>query len=104
MPEESLSGDIVRFGYRSEDAAFAVVHLVTDFGLEFVAVGPLGHLTEGQHVSLTGFWMDHASFGRQFRVKSFLVEDPRTLRGLERYLSSGAMPGMGPTTAKWIVA
>ena len=38
MPEETLSGDILRFGFRSEDGAFAVVHLSTDLGLEFVAV------------------------------------------------------------------
>ena len=102
--DEQIAGDLIGFTYQAMDRAFAVARLRTASKSEFIAVGPLGHLTEGQHVVLTGRWMQHDSFGRQFKVKSFLVEDPRTLRGLELYLASGAIPSMGPTFAKRIVA
>ena len=101
---EQIAGDLIAFTFRAEDRAFAVAKVRTATGGEFIAVGPLGHITEGQHLVLTGRWMHHDHFGRQFKVSSFLVEDPRTLRGLELYLSSGAVPGMGATIAKRIVA
>lgn len=104
MLAEQIAGDLIGFTYQAADRAFAVARLKPASGAEFIAVGPLGHLTEGQHVILTGRWMHHDTFGRQFKVKSFLVEDPRTLRGLELYLASGAIPSMGPTFAKRIVA
>ena len=71
---------------------------------ESVVVGPIGHVTEGQHLLLTGKWVEHATHGRQFRVRSVLVEDPRTTRGLERYLGSGAVTGLGKEFAKRVVA
>ena len=66
-------------------------------------MGPLGHVNRGQHVVLSGRWATHPSFGRQFKVDSVLVEDPRTLTGIERYLSSGAVKGLGPTFARRVV-
>ena len=100
---ESLEGELLRFSYTTEDGAFAVARLRPAAGGEIVVVGPLGHVTEGQHVQLSGRWMDHPSFGRQFKAEGVLVEDPRTLRGLERYLASGAVQGLGPTFAGRVV-
>lgn len=104
MPDEQIAGDVIRFSYQAPERAFAVAILQSESGDSFTAVGPLGHLCEGQHVLLTGHWTHHSSFGRQFQVKHFLVEDPKTLVGLERYLASGAIAGMGPTSARRIVA
>jgi exodeoxyribonuclease V alpha subunit len=107
MKDETLEGEILRFSYRAEDDAFAVAVLRVDAegddGGEQTVVGPIGHITEGQHVRLVGRWMLHTSFGRQFRVSRSLVEDPRTLKGLTVYLSSGAVQGMGPSMAARVV-
>ena len=102
--EERLEGELLGFTYRAADGAFAVGRLRPDRGLECTVVGPLGHLTEGQHLQLEGAWTDNPPYGRQFKVKRFLVEDPRTLKGLERYLSSGAVRGLGPEFARRVVS
>ena len=107
MKDETLEGELLRFSYRSEDDAFAVAVLGEPTPLggveERQVVGPLGHITEGQHVRLTGRWMVHTHFGRQFRVSRSVVSDPRTLKGLLLYLSSGAVQGMGPGMAQRVV-
>ena len=69
--------------------------VVTTEKQNIVAVGPIGHVTEGQHLVLSGRWVNHATHGRQLKVDGILVEDPRTTRGLERYLGSGAVTGLG---------
>ncbi|RME22164.1 MAG: ATP-dependent RecD-like DNA helicase, partial [Deltaproteobacteria bacterium] len=96
-------GELVRFVYCTDDGSFAVARLRAEGHGEVTAVGPLGHVTAGQHVQLTGHWTDHPSFGRQFKVESVVVEDPRTVRGIERYLASGAVKGLGRTFARRVV-
>lgn len=100
---ETLDGELMRFSYATDDGSFAVARLRKSGGGEVVVVGPLGHVTEGQHVNLTGRWVDNQTYGKQFKVSGVLVEDPRTLRGLERYLASGAVQGLGPTFAARVV-
>ena len=101
--DQSLEGELLKFSYSTDDGSFAVARLRRGDGAEVLVVGPIGHVLEGQHLSLTGRWADHPAFGRQFKVQSVLVEDPRTLRGLERYLSSGAVQGLGPVFAQRVV-
>ena len=98
-----LEGELVGFSYQADDGAFAVARVRAAGNPEVIAVGPLGHVNRGQHVVLSGRWATHPSFGRQFKVDSVLVEDPRTLTGIERYLSSGAVKGLGPTFARRVV-
>lgn len=100
--EQSTDGELLRLSYSTDDGAFAVARLRGAEG-EFVAVGPLGHVTPGQHVRLTGRWVEHGTFGRQFKVASVLIEDPRTERGIRLYLGSGAVSGLGPTFAQRVV-
>lgn len=102
LGDETIEGELLRFTYSTDDGAFAVARVKTRSG-ETIVVGPVGHVAPGQHLSLTGRWMEHSSFGRQFKVSSVLVEDPRTLRGLELYLGSGAVQGLGPAFAKRVV-
>jgi len=98
-----IEGELLGFTFRTEDGGFSVARIRTDDQQRVVAVGPIGHVTEGQHLILKGRWVTHASHGRQFKVASVLVEDPRTDRGLIRYLSSGAVTGLGKEFAKRVV-
>ncbi len=100
---ERLEGELVGFTFRAGDGGFAVARLRPAEGGEVTVVGPIGHVGEGQHVQLEGRWTTHATFGKQFKIARFLVEDPRTLSGLERYLGSGAVRGLGPAFAKRVV-
>jgi exodeoxyribonuclease V alpha subunit len=99
-----VEGELLGFTFRSEDGGFSVARMRTVDGTRIIAVGPIGHVSEGQHLILFGRWTDHAQFGRQLRVERLLVEDPRTTRGLERYLGSGAVAGMGKEFARRVVA
>jgi len=104
MPKEQLTGELARFTYSTDDGGFAVATIrvsLPDGGLEErTAVGPIGHLSLGVHLVLEGEWKQHPKFGRNFRVRSYLAEDPQTLSGLERYLASGAVQGLGAELAR----
>lgn len=102
MYQDRLEGDVAGFVFRSEDGGYAVVRLSLPAGFEATAVGALAHLREGQRAVLTGQWQEDLRFGRRFRAESVLVEEPRTLAGLERYLQA-AVDGVGAELARRIV-
>ncbi len=102
MQDSSLDGEVVGFGFRSPDGAFAVARVRNAEGAEITAVGALAHLVEGQRVRATGQWVHDARFGRQFKVGGILIEEPRTLAGIERYLRA-TLDGVGPELARRIV-
>ena len=102
MYAERLEGEVTGFSFRSGDSGFAVAKVKIQTGAEVIAVGAIAHLHEGQRLVANGQWITDTRFGRQFKIERFLVEEPRTLRGLERYLSA-AVEGIGPETARRIV-
>ena len=59
--------------------------------------------TEGQNLKLLGEWVLHPQFGQQFKVQECEEIVPSSIVGIERYLSSGVISGIGPVTAKKIV-
>lgn len=67
------------------------------------AVGELPEISAGEKVVLTGTWCMHQSFGRQFKVERFERYMPETAAQFLKYLSSGAIKGIGPVTARYIV-
>ncbi|MFC3494580.1 SF1B family DNA helicase RecD2 [Glycomyces rhizosphaerae] len=67
-------------------------------------VGPLLGAQVGESLSLTGRWSSHPKYGRQFEVWSYRTVLPATVQGIERYLGSGLIKGVGPKTAEKIVA
>ena len=99
----SLEGELLGFRFVKDDGSWAVARVRAADGREVVAVGPLGHVQPGQHITLAGSWQEKALFGRQFKVRQVMVADPRTLRGLELYLSDGGVKGLGPTFARRVV-
>lgn len=101
MYADRVEGEVVGFTFKAEERGFAVARLRTEAG-EVTAVGALAHLVEGQRVVAEGQWVQDSRFGRQFKVERSLVEDPRTLRGMERYLAS-TLPGVGEELARRIV-
>ncbi len=98
---ERVEGELTDFVFRSEDGGFAVARVTTATG-EVTAVGALAHVKEGQRVVATGQWQQDLRFGPRFKVETVLVEEPRTLAGLERFLQS-AVQGVGPELARRIV-
>ena len=93
-----------RVVYEQEESGFAVLVLQQpEDGAEAVAVGSLLGIKPGENVRLAGGWVDHPRYGRRFEAQSYATVAPRTVAGLEQYLGSGMVPGIGPGFARRIV-
>lgn len=68
-----------------------------------IAVGNLAQVSEGELLALQGQWVEHAEYGVQFRFERADIQLPESEEGIERYLASGLIRGIGPATAKNIV-
>lgn len=97
-----LSGIIENIVFRNEDNGWTVFEL--DSGDELVtAVGLLFQVSAGDQVKIIGDWVTHPIYGRQFKVSSYEKTMPATETAMYKYLSSGAVKGIGPVTARRII-
>lgn len=100
-----LDGTIERFVFRAEgDSSFTVARFVTPGQEHVTIVGELVGVQEGLPLRLRGQWVIDRKFGRQFRVATYQLRSPETLLGIERFLASGLIPGIGPELARRLVA
>ena len=67
-------------------------------------VGVIFPVSEGEEIKVTGFWKTHPRYGLQFQVDHWEKIDPATIEGIEKYLGSGLIKGIGPTYAKRLVS
>jgi exodeoxyribonuclease V alpha subunit len=96
----------VRFTHEDDAWSVVAVRVAEGYpgaGGEVTAVGNLVGVQPGEHLRLTGRWRDHARWGRQLEVDSCLPVAPSTIAGMERYLGSGLVKGIGPELAGRIV-
>ncbi len=102
---EYISGLLDYISYRNEENDYTVARFVEQSGGEsLTVVGHLAGVNEGEHLRLTGVWKNHPRFGRQFQVESYEFIHPETVEGIEKYLASGLIRGVGPVTAERIVS
>ncbi len=99
---EKLEASILDTVFRNEENGYSVLSVRVGRS-EVTAVGVLPELNPGEQAVFTGDWVEHKSYGRQFRVSSFEILAPTTLLGIQRYLASGAVRGIGESTARLIV-
>ncbi|MFW6162696.1 MAG: ATP-dependent RecD-like DNA helicase [Planctomycetota bacterium] len=103
-PVEILQGTVERVVFEASDGAYAVARLRPERSRQTATiVGKLFELSEGELLRLEGRWTVHPRFGRQFEVERYQVVTPTTAAGIERYLGSGLIPGIGPELAKRLV-
>ncbi|MGJ4849730.1 ATP-dependent RecD-like DNA helicase [Bacillota bacterium Meth-B3] len=99
---EQIEGVVEDVVFRNDQNGWTVLSVKA--GRETVpCVGVLPPLHAGERLKLTGEWAEHRDYGRQLKVTSFESVRPTTARGIERYLASGAIRGVGASTAKLIV-
>ena len=98
-----LKGELTDIIYQNEVNSYTVAVLTTDEE-EFTVVGYLPFIHQGDSLSLIGKFVTHQDYGRQFKIETFEKIMPQTLSSLERYLANGTIKGIGPATAKKIVA
>ena len=102
-PEASATGTIERFTYRNPDNGWAVLRLREDgSGRLLTLVGTLAQLNEGQKVKVSGHISEHPKFGAQIEVDHAESIAPSTVEGIQAYLASGLVKGIGPATAEKI--
>lgn len=103
MPNEIIEGVVERIVYCNEENAWSVVRLLRRGKGELTAVGNLLGIQPGESLRLHGRWVRDRKYGRQFQVESYLTVKPSTFIGLEKYLGSGLVRGIGPTMARRLV-
>ncbi|MCR5806765.1 MAG: ATP-dependent RecD-like DNA helicase [Oscillospiraceae bacterium] len=97
-----IEGTVDEVVFCNEENGYIVLYLDCDGDLETVT-GELGVIEEGEELKLGGKFVDHPRFGRQFRAATCERMLPATETAILKYLSSGAIKGIGPSLAKRIV-
>src|SRR2546430_1517372 len=94
-----------RITYANEETGYTIARVATDrSGTDLLTVvGSLLGVQPGESLRLVGRWGSHPKYGRQFEVHSFTTVLPATVQGIERYLGSGLIKGIGPRMAARIV-
>ena len=100
---EQLEATIEGTVFRNEENGWSVL-TVRSGRSEVTVTGSLPELSPGEQAVFTGVWTEHRTYGRQFRCTSCELKTPTTLLGIERFLGSGLIHGVGPSTATLIVA
>ncbi len=107
MPEGirmTLEGSVEGIIYANEENGYAILDFVLSDGELITIVGTMPYVAEGDSLSVTGSWVHNPKYGAQFRVEEYESVMPADETAILRYLSSGAIKGIGPKTAVRIVA
>ncbi len=100
----TIQGLLERITYCNEETDFVVAKLHEEEKRELTTiVGNLSGITLGESLRLTGRWVHNKKFGEQFQVERFEITVPATLYGIQKYLGSGLIKGIGPIMAERIV-
>ncbi len=99
---ETIKGYVDHIIYQNKDNGYAVLSMNVD-DEEEICVGIFRGVDNGENLEITGEYVEHPSYGFQFKASSFRVVEPDDLLSMERYLGSGAIKGVGEALAKRIV-
>ena len=102
MDELKITGEVEDIIYQNKDNGYTVFTLTTEDD-EVTCVGTVPDIHSGETLEIRGSWTMHALYGRQVQVQYYEKAMPATAAGMEKYLSSGLIKGIGAKTAKRIV-
>jgi exodeoxyribonuclease V alpha subunit len=102
---ERIEAVIDRITFYAEDSGFSVLQArSTEKGQgRLTIVGTLPPVAPGEHVEAVGEWRNDRTHGRQFHAESIAIRLPAGKRSIEKFLGSGLVRGVGPSTAKALV-
>ena len=102
--KESLAGLVERVTFHSPETGFCVLQIKTRSNRDLVTLlGSAASIQPGEFVHASGRWDNHRDYGPQFKADFLKVTPPTTTEGIERYLGSGMIKGIGPVYAKKLV-
>jgi exodeoxyribonuclease V alpha subunit len=100
-----IEGQIERITYYNEENNYTVAQMKVHGRNELITVvGNLFSVNPGEVLKITGQWHNHPRYGQQFKVFSYESVVPATAKGIERYLGSGLIKGIGPVMSKRLVS
>ncbi|MCL2082998.1 MAG: ATP-dependent RecD-like DNA helicase [Oscillospiraceae bacterium] len=100
---EKLEGQIQSVVYGNEGTGYTVVRLALPDGALVTAVGYIPFAAPGEYLKASGQWIEHPVHGSQFSVQALERSMPESSQAILEYLSSGAVRGIGPSTARLMV-
>ncbi|SFK90923.1 helix-hairpin-helix domain-containing protein, partial [Methylocapsa palsarum] len=101
---ETLAGTVERVTFHNEENGFAVLKVKARGRRELVTlVGHAAFISAGEFVHAVGVWLTDRMHGLQFKADTLKTTPPTTAEGIEKYLASGMVRGIGPVLAKRIV-
>ena len=97
VPLSSLTGVVERITFHSAESGYTVARLNTGNVKQLITiVGSFANIQAGQTLKIQGQWREHPQYGSQFQVIQYKETKPATLTGIEKYLGSGLIKGVGP--------
>jgi exodeoxyribonuclease V alpha subunit len=104
-PKETLVGSVERVTFHNDDNGFAVLKVKARGKRDLVpVVGHVASISAGEYIHAVGVWITDRSHGLQFKADFLKTTPPTTAEGIEKYLGSGMVRGIGPKLAERIVA
>ena len=103
-PAERLQGSVERVTFHSEQSGFCVLRVRVRGQRDLVTVvGSAASVGPGEYVECEGLWVNDRQHGLQFKALHLKTVPPSTLEGIEKYLGSGMVKGIGPHFARKLV-
>src|SRR3954471_8331062 len=103
-PAEALAGLVERVTYHNEESGFCVLRVKARGQRDLIPiVGHAASISAGEWVQMSGTWANDRTHGLQFRASFLKATPPTTLDGIEKYLGSCMIRGIGPVYAKKLV-
>ena len=99
---ERVKGYIDHIIYQNRENGYGVLSFITEEE-ELTCVGFFKNVEAGETLEISGNYVEHPTYGHQLKAESFRVVAPDDLLSMERYLSSGAIKGIGEARAKRII-
>ena len=101
-----IQGILDRITFQNEETGYTIARIISQAKEKeaITVVGFLSGVPVGSTLSITGSWIYDSRYGKQFRLQNYEIVKPNTLNGIERYLGSGLIKGIGPGYASRIVS
>jgi len=100
----NIEGHLERITYQNEENHYTIARLSTGRSKNTITiVGFMAGISPGQKLRLSGSWENHPRYGQQFKIDTFEVTLPETIEGIQKYLETGIIKGIGPMIAGRLV-
>jgi len=102
--QDVLAGLVERVTFHNEENGFCVLRTQARGHRDPVSiVGQAAAISAGEWITVSGEWVNDRTHGQQFRARFLKTSAPTSVKGIEKYLASGMIPGIGPAYAKKLV-